>query len=76
MILRIARGALAVTAGVLVALAISAGPLHADLGGPGLNSWARMLQYAGCALGIVTASTGFGMAAAVMMCVHVLVTEA
>lgn len=76
MIRRIARGAFAVTAGVLLALAFAAGPLHADLGGPSLDSWSRLLRYAGCALAIAAATTGLGIAAAVVMCVHVLITEA
>ena len=76
MIRRIARTAFAVTAGVLVALAFAAGPLHADLGGPSPDSWGRLLRYAGCALGIAAATSGFGIAAAVAMCVHVLIAEA
>jgi len=76
MIRRIARGALATTACVLIGLAIAAGPLHADLGGPSPDSWPRLLRYAGCAIAIAAASTGLGLAGAVVMCVHVLITEA
>jgi len=76
MIRRIARCSMAVTACALVALAFAAGPLHADLGGPSPDSWSRLLLYAGCALGIAAASTGFGVAAAVVACVHVLILEA
>jgi citrate lyase beta subunit len=72
MIRRIARCSMAVTACALVALAFAAGPLHADLGGPSPDSWSRLLHYAGCALGIVAASTGLGLAAAVVACVRVL----
>ena len=71
---KIARTAFTAAAAVLLALAF-AGPLHADLGGPSLDSVARLLRYAGCALAIAGASTGLGLAAAVVMCVHVLITE-
>ena len=73
---RLARGAFAAAAGALLALALTAGPLHADVGGVSPDSWARLFRYAGCALGIAAASTGLGIAAAVTMCLHVLVTEA
>lgn len=69
-------GLLPVAASVLVALALTASPLLADLGGPTPDSWGRLFRYAGCALGIAAASSGIGVAAAVMMCLHVLVTEA
>ena len=71
---RIARTAFTAAAAVLLALAFAAGPLHADLGGPSLDSVPRLLRYAGCALAIAGASTGLGLAAAVVMCVHVLIT--
>ena len=76
MIRKALRCALGVTAGVLLALAFCAGPLSADLGGPSPHSWARLFRYAGCALAIAAASSGLGVAAAVVMCLHVLVTEA
>jgi hypothetical protein len=76
MIRRIARCAMAVTACALVALAFAAGPLHADLGGPSSDSWSRLLLYGGCALGIVAASTGLGLAVAVVACVRILILEA
>ena len=76
MLRRIARSALLVIASGLVALAVCAGPLHADLGGPGTESLPRLLRYAGCALAIAAATSGLGIAAAVVMCVHVLVTDA
>jgi hypothetical protein len=69
------RGALAVAAGALLALALAATPLRADLGGASPDSWPRFFRYAGCALGIAGAASGFGVAAAVAMCLHVLVTE-
>ena len=73
---RIARTAFTAAGVVLLMLAFAAGPLHADLGGPGTESWPQFLRYAGCALAIAGASTGLGLAAAVVMCIHVLVTEA
>ena len=73
---KLALGAFAAAAGTFLALTFTAGPLHADLGGVGPDSWARLFRYAGCALGIAAASTGLGVAAAVVMCLHVLVTEA
>lgn len=75
MIRRIARCALLIAAFGLVALAFCAGPLHADLGGPGTESVPRLLRYAGCALAIAAATSGLGIAAAVVMCVHVFVTD-
>lgn len=75
MIGRIARCALLVTAGVLFALAFSAGPLHADLGGPSPDSWNRLLRYAACALAIAAASSGLAAVAAAVMCVRVAVME-
>jgi hypothetical protein len=74
MMRRIARCAFAVTGGVLLALALTAGTLHADIAGPP-DSVTRLLRYAGCALGIAAATTGMGIAAAIVMCVHVLITE-
>ena len=76
MIRKIARCAFAVTGGVLLALAFSAGPLHADLGVPATPSLPRLLRMAGCALAIAAATTGLGLCAAAVMCLHVLVTEA
>ncbi len=73
---RIARPAFIAAAAVLFTLALVAGPLHADLGGPSTENVPRFLRYAGCALAIAGASTGLGVAAAVVMCLHVLVTEA
>jgi hypothetical protein len=75
MIRRITRTAFATTAGVLLALAFVAGPLHADIGGPGAESWTKLLNYAGCALGIAAAASGFGVAAAIVACVKILVLE-
>ena len=72
---RIARTAFTTAGVVLLALAFAAGPLHADIGGPGTESWPRMLRYAGCALAIAAASSGLGLVAALVMCAHVLITE-
>jgi len=73
---RIARTAFTAAAVVLLALAFAAGPLHADLGGPSVDNAARLLRYAGCALGIAAAGSGLGLAAAIVMCIRVLATEA
>ena len=70
------RGSLVVAVGALLVLAFAATAVRADIVGPGPDSWSRFFRYAGCALGIAAASTGLGVAAAVMMCLHVLVTEA
>jgi len=70
---RIARCALVITASTLLALAFVAGPLHADIGGPdGSNPWPLILAYAGCALSIAAASSGLGVAAAVVACIRIL----
>jgi hypothetical protein len=76
MIRRIVRSALACTAAALVALAFAAGPLHADLGGPGPDSLSRLLMGLGCALAIAAASSGFGLAAVLVTCVRVLIIDA
>lgn len=69
------RGALAIAAGAILLSALSAGPLLADLGGVSPDSWARFFKYAGCAIAIAGASTGWGIAGAIAMCAHVFVTE-
>ena len=69
------RATLALAAGAVFALVLTATPLRADFGGPGPDSWSRLFRYAGCALGIAAATTGLGVTAAVVMCLHVLVTE-
>ena len=66
---------LSVAASVLLALALTASPLLADLGGPTPDSWGRLFRYAGCALGIAAATSGIGVAAAVALCLHVLVID-
>jgi len=72
---RIARTAFSAAAVVLLALAFAAGPLHADLGGPGPETVPHLLRLAGCALAVAAATTGLGLAAAVVMCLHVLMTQ-
>jgi len=69
------RAALAVAAGAFLALALAATPLHADVAGLTPDSLTRTLRYMGCALGIAAAASGLGIAAAMVMCIHVLVTD-
>ena len=69
---RIARCSPAIAAGALLALALAAGSVYADIGGPVGDSWGRVLAYAGCALSLAAATTGLGVAAAAIACVRIL----
>jgi hypothetical protein len=72
---RIARTAFATAGAMLLALSFAAGPLHADLNGPGTESWTKLLAYAGCAISIAAASSGLGLAATIVMCVRLFIIE-
>jgi hypothetical protein len=70
---KIARCAPVITASTLLALVFVAGPLHADIGGPdGSSSWPRLLAYASCSLAIAAASSGLGVAGALVACLRIL----
>jgi hypothetical protein len=67
--------ALAMAAGAFLALALAATPVRADVAGVTPDSMTRTLRYLGCAFGIAAAASGLGIAAAMAMCIHVLVTD-
>ena len=60
---------------VLLALAVMAAPLWAASQGLTTDSATKAFRYAACALGIAAASTGFGLAATVAMCLSVFFAE-
>lgn len=69
------HASLVVASIVIGALVLSVVPALADTAGVQQDSWGRLFRYAGCALGVAAATSGLGVAAAIMMCLHVMVID-